>query len=128
MNKMALLMLILIPQFAWSDTSPLAVVKERMKAYNEHNIDAFLKTYSDEIQIFSYPNKPLGEQGKGHLKKIFAPMFQAGNVSVEIHEQIVQGKYVVNHETVTYSGTAQKYVSIYEVEAGLIKSVQFIRE
>lgn len=113
---------------AWAGADPLAVVNERMRAYNAHDLKAFLKVYSDDIQIFTYPNQPLGQKGKEHLKSIFAPMFKEGNVSVEIHQQIVQGKYVINHETVTYEGSAKKYVSIYEVEAGLVTSVQFVRE
>jgi hypothetical protein len=99
-----------------------------MKAYNEHDIEAFLRVYSEDIQIFTYPNIPLGQKGKEHLNKIFSPIFKEAKVSVVIHEQIVQGKYVINHEAVTYAGKEQKYVSIYEVEGGLINSVQFIRE
>ena len=128
MKKVILFVLVFMSQAVWADVSPLSVVNERMRAYNEHDIESFLKVYSEEIQIFTYPNEPLGKRGKEHLKKIFGPMFEEGNVSVAIHEQIVQGKYVINHETVTYAGKAQKYVSIYEVEGGTIKSVQFIRE
>lgn len=128
MKKIILSALLVIAQSAWSDTGPLAVVNERMKAYNEHDIESFLKVYAEDIQIFTYPNQPLGQKGKEHLKSIFAPMFKEGKVSVVINQQIVQGKYVINHETVTYADSVKKYVSIYEVEAGLVKSVQFIRE
>ena len=55
-------------------------------------------------------------------------MFKEGNVKVNIHQQITQGKYVINHETVTYNGKDQKYVSIYEVKDGFITTVQFVRE
>lgn len=128
MKKILACMLIFISQVAWANTDPLSVVNQRMKAYNDHNIEAFLKVYSDEIQIFTFPNIPLGQKGKEHLKNIFDPMFKEGKISVVVHEQIVQGNYVINHETVTYDDKPQKYVSIYEVEKGLIKNVQFIRE
>jgi len=128
MKKLVLFILISISLPVFSEATPLSIVNERMRAYNEHDIESFLKVYSEEIQVFTYPNKPLGEKGKEHLKNIFEPMFKEKNVSVVIHEQIAQGKYIINHETVTYAGKAQKYVSIYEVEGGLIKSVQFIRE
>jgi hypothetical protein len=110
------------------NATPLAVVNARMSAYNNHDIEAFLKNYSDDIQVFTYPNIPLGNKGKAHLRSIFAPMFKEGKVSVEIHQQVTQGKYVINHETVSYEGKGQKYVSIYEVQDGLITSVQFVRE
>ena len=128
MKQAILLFLVFMSQSVWSDTSPLAIVNERMKAYNEHDLESFLNVYSEDIQIFTYPNIPLGQPGKEHLKNIFGPMFDDGNISVVIHQQIVQGKYVINHETVTYAGNKQKYVSIYEIDGGVIKSVQFIRE
>lgn len=111
-----------------NNTTPLAVVNARMKAYNNHDIEAFLQHYSDDIQVFTYPNILLGNKGKAHLRSIFTPMFDEGKVSVEIHQQMTQGKYVINHETVSYDGKGQKYVSIYEVQDGLITSVQFVRE
>jgi len=107
---------------------PLAVVNARMDAYNNHDINAFLKLYSKNIQIFTFPNIALGPKGKDHLEGIFKSMFKEGKVNVKVHQQITQGKYVINHETVNYNGRDQKYVSIYEVENGLITSVQFVRE
>lgn len=110
------------------ESSPVDVVNARMSAYNNHNLEVFLATYSDDIQVFTYPNIPIGKKGKEHLRSIFESMFKERKVSVKIHQQITQGNYVINHETVTYSGSDTKYVSIYEVKGGLITSVQFVRE
>jgi hypothetical protein len=38
------------------------------------------------------------------------------------------GNYVINHEIVNENGIDTKYVSIYEVKDGLIKSVKFVRD
>ncbi|HLT53160.1 MAG TPA: nuclear transport factor 2 family protein [Flavobacteriaceae bacterium] len=108
--------------------TPLSVVNSRMDSYNRHDLDSFLKNYSEDIQVFTYPNITLGNKGKSHLRSIFEPMFKEAKVSVKIIHQINQGKFVINHEVVSYGGNKQKYVSIYEVENGLIKTVQFIRE
>ena len=107
--------------------TPLDVVNLRMSAYNQHNLDAFLETYSDEIEVFTYPDKLLGK-GKNHIKKIFESMFEEGIVKVEIHHQIAKDSYVINHETVTYGDSKTEYVSIYEVKNGLITSVRFVRD
>lgn len=131
MKKLLLILLVLLPIHVLGDSqpkTPLEVVNARMAAYNNHDLTSFLNTYSENIQIFTYPSKPLGKPGKEHLAFIFEPMFKEKSVHVEIHSQITQGNYVVNHETVTYDKKPQKYVSIYEVENGLIKSVQFLRE
>ena len=107
--------------------SPLAVVNLRMQAYNNHDLEAFLKTYSEEIEIFTYPDKSLGK-GKKHIKNLFEPMFKEGSISVEIHHQIAKDGYVINHETVMSGNNETEYVSIYEVRDGLITSVRFVRD
>ena len=107
---------------------PIDIVNQRMLAHNSHDIVAFLSVYSDDFQVYDYPEMPLGKPGKDHLKSIFEPLFRENSVSTEIHHQIEQGRYVINHETVTNRGKISKYVSIYEVQDGLIKSVRFITE
>ena len=107
--------------------TPLELVNARMEAHNNHDLEKFLETYSEDIQIYDYPNTPLGKGGKEHIKNIFAPLFKEKSVKTEIHYQIENGKYVVNHETVMREGKVTEYISIYEVENSLIKSVRFIK-
>ena len=109
-------------------SKPIDIVNLRMKAYNEHNLPLFLETYAPDVQIYDYPDKPLGQKGHEHLRGIFEPLFKDNAVSVKIESQIEQGRYVVNHETVMQHGQKTKYVSIYEVVGGLIQSVRFLRE
>lgn len=98
-----------------------------MSAYNRHDLGAFMETYADEVELFTYPDRSLG-QGKEHLRSIFEPMFEAGVVQVTVHHQIAKDGYVINHETVTEGDTQTEYVSIYEVRGDLIQSVRFVRD
>jgi hypothetical protein len=107
--------------------SPLTVVNKRMDAYNQHDLKKFLATYDEDVQIYTYPDKPLAE-GKAHLQSIFEPMLKEGKVKVKIHHQIQKDSYVINHETVIYDNTETEYVSVYKVENGLITDVRFIRD
>lgn len=109
------------------DAQPIDIVNRRMAAYDNHEIQAFMDLYSDEIEIFTYPDKSLGK-GKKHLRSIFEPMFREGNVHVEVHGQFTKDSYVVNSETVTDGKNKTEYVSIYEVKNGLIQSVRFVRD
>lgn len=124
-------LLIVVPFMAISfpgyAKTPLEVVNTRMEAHNNHDLEKFLETYSDDIQIYDYPNTPLGNGGKEHIRNIFSPLFKEKLVTTEIHHQIENGKYVVNHETVMREGKVTEYVSVYEVEDGLIQSVRFIK-
>lgn len=114
--------------FAESEVTPLDVVNVRMEAYNNHDLDAFLNAYSKDVQIHDFPNIPIGKAGHDHLRFIFESMFAEKSVSVTLHEQIEQGDYVINHETVTNNNQPTKYVSIYQVEDGLITNVWFVRD
>lgn len=107
--------------------SPLDVVNKRMELYNQHDIEAFIKLYDENVKIYNYPNKQLNK-GADNIASIFEPMFAEKSVSVEVVNQIDNGNYVINHEIVTENGTDTKYVSIYEVQNGLIKSVRFVRD
>src|SRR3954470_20889263 len=37
-------------------SGPEQVVQEQVEAYNRHDIEAFLKTYSAEIKVFDFPD------------------------------------------------------------------------
>ena len=126
-NKTTLiLMFFLLAPMAWAK-SPLDVVNARMTAHNQHNIDAFLSYYAEDIQIYDYPDTPLGSKGKDHIRNIFLPLFLSKAVTVTIHKQMVNGNYVVNRETVVREGKTTEYISIYEVKDNLIQSVRFIK-
>ncbi|MFT4513061.1 MAG: hypothetical protein ACI89X_003192 [Planctomycetota bacterium] len=107
--------------------NPRDVVNERMRAYNAHDLDAFLAVYADDVDIFTYPNKSMGS-GKPKIRGIFEPMFQEGLAKVTIRHQIAKDGYVINHEAVNYGEGDVEYVSIYEVRGGLIRTVSFVRD
>jgi hypothetical protein len=117
-------MMMAMPSYA---ETPLEVVNTRMEAHNNHDLEKFLEIYSDDIRVYDYPDTPLGKKGKEHIKSIFGPLFEEQSVETEIHHQMTNGKYVVNRETVVREGKTTEYISIYEVEGGLIQSVRFIK-
>ena len=107
--------------------SPIEVVDARMRAYNDHDLESFLKVYADDAKIYTYPDNEL-TSGKAGLQSIFESLFKEGLVKVTIHSQIKKDSYVINHETVDYGHEKIEYVSIYEVRNGLITSVRFVRD
>jgi hypothetical protein len=107
--------------------TPLQIVNERMRLYNEHNFEAFIKLYNEDVKVYTYPDKLMGT-GSDRLASIFKSDFEKKSVNVKIINQISNGSYVINHEIVTHKDKETKYVSIYEVRDGLITSVSFVRE
>lgn len=110
-----------------SISTALEIVNKRMTFYNQHNFEEFIKLYSDDVQIYTYPDKLLGT-GKENIASIFKPKFASKSIQVKIVSQMDNGIYVVNHEIVTENGMDTKYVSIYEVTDGLIANVRFVRD
>jgi hypothetical protein len=110
----------------YSNLTPLEVVNKRMKYFNEHNYDEFIKLYNTNVEVYTYPDKLMGT-GSDRLASIFKSDFDNKIVSVKIVNQMNNGPYVINHEIVTNNGKKTKYISIYKVEKGLISSVSFVR-
>ena len=104
---------------------PLAVVNERMAAYNTHDMPAFLAAYSPEVAIYRYPDRLLGT-GHTHLRRLFADLFVTKGVHVDVTQQIERQEYVLNDEQVRYGDKTVRYVSIYEVKNGVIVAVRFV--
>ncbi len=107
--------------------TPMEVVNKRMEFYNLHNFSEFIQLYEDDVKIYTYPDKLLGI-GTDNITSIFKPKFASKSIHVEIVSQMNNGNYVINHEIVSENGIDTKYVSIYEVKDGLIKSVKFVRD
>lgn len=107
--------------------TPLEIVNKRMDFYNQHNFIEFIKLYSPDVEIYTYPDKLLAT-GTDNISSIFKPKFIAKSIKVEIINQMYNGNYVINHEKVSENGIQTKYISIYEVRDGLIRSVKFVRD
>ena len=109
------------------NSTPIEVVNKRMELYNLHNFAKFIQLYDDDVKIYTYPDRLLGT-GTENITSIFKPKFEAKSIQVKIVSQMNNGNYVINHEIVSENGIDTKYVSIYEVKGGLIKSVKFVRD
>ncbi|MFK7971306.1 MAG: nuclear transport factor 2 family protein [Bacteroidia bacterium] len=110
-----------------STSASLEIVNKRMAYYNQHNFEEFIKLYSKDVKVYTYPNTLLGT-GTENISSIFKPKFASKSIQVEIINQIDNGSHVINHEIVSEGNTQTKYVSIYEVQDGLITSVRFVRD
>jgi imidazolonepropionase-like amidohydrolase len=107
--------------------TPVALVTRQVNAYNTGNIDAFLEPYSDDIELYTYPDK-LIYKGKDNMRKDYAQMFkELPNLHCEIKERIIQGNIIIDKESI--SGIAKTKIegtAIYHIENNKIKKVFFI--
>jgi hypothetical protein len=109
--------------------SPESVVQRQLEAYNAHDIDAFMATYSQTIQLLEFPSGKLISEGQETMRARYADVFIKRKPHVDVAPRIVSGNFVIDREKVTISGSDEFFaVAIYEVVDGLIQRVWFVEE
>lgn len=108
-----------------AEQAMLDVVAKRISAYNAHNIQQFLAAHDEDVGIYEYPERLIGE-GRSHLQRIFAPQFARGEGAVEVVMQRVLGNRVVSEEYATVDGETEHLIIIYTIENGRITSLRLI--
>jgi imidazolonepropionase-like amidohydrolase len=106
--------------------SPEAIVQRQVNAYNAHNIDAFINTFSDDVELYDFP-ATLSSKGKDAMRKSYETMFkEVTNLYCEIEKRIVSGNKVIDQEKVRAGNQYIRAVAVYEIEKGKIRKVTFI--
>lgn len=127
MKKILLITFFLINFYGWSqEKTPVQVVQEQLEAYNSRDIEAFLSFYSEDVKIYTFPNK-LESDGKAAMREGYASFFKNAKVlNCTIKTRIVQKNIVIDEEWVKYNDTEFGGIAIYEVENNKIVKVTFI--
>jgi hypothetical protein len=111
------------------DTSPADLIQRQLDAYNAHDLDALLATYSEDAQLFEHPATLLAS-GHSQLRARFALRFQEPNLHAHLLNRILIDRFVVDHERVTRTfpegpGTIDLVVT-YVVVDGKITNAWFL--
>ena len=106
--------------------SPEAIVQRQLNAYNARNYKAFIGTYSDDVELYNYPNQLIGK-GIDGLKRYESFFANTPNLYCEIKKRIILGNKVIDHENVRAGNNTINAVAVYEIKNGKIVKVTFIR-
>lgn len=107
--------------------SPESVVQRQLEAYNAHDIDAFMATYSQTIQLIAFPSGEILSEGQEAMRANYADLFTNRKPHVDITTRIISDKLVIDREKVNLVGRDEFFgVAIYEVVDGLIQRVWFL--
>ena len=114
---------------AVSAAGPELVVDRQLDAFNRHDLEAFLATYAPGAILYDHPDK-VRQSGAAEIRKTYGALF-GGNpmLQVTVSSRILQGPFVVDHETVTgIAGTPPStQIVIYEVWDGKITRLWILR-
>ena len=101
------------------------LIQRQLNAYNAKDIDAFLATYADNIQLYNFPDSLIGS-GKEKMKEMYEGFFKsANNLHSKIVDRINLNNTIIDHEVVTFNGKTIEGIAIYEVKDGKIIKVTF---
>lgn len=124
----------MIGLFSWSwsqekeKIEPESLVQKQLLAYNLRDVQAFLEPYSDDVELYIFPNKLIGK-GKEKMRVQYEEMFKnVTNLHCEIKNRTVMGNTVIDHEIVTGFGPQKvEAIAIYEIIDDKIAKVYFIQ-
>ncbi len=109
------------------DFDPEFIVQQQLDAYNNRDIEGFLSTYSENIELYNYPNE-LRSTGLQSLRDDYAEFFAATpDLHCAIKNRISIGNKIIDEESITMNGKSFRAVAIYEVVEGKIEKVTFLR-
>ncbi|MBT3300878.1 MAG: SnoaL-like domain-containing protein [Bacteroidetes bacterium] len=110
--------------------SPEDLAQAQLVAYNNKDLEAFLAVYSNDIEIYYFPNE-LIYSGKDEMRKVYSEFFsKAGDLHCKLVNRITYGNYVMDREYVTTSIPGREVIegqAIYEVKDGKIIKVWFMK-
>jgi hypothetical protein len=107
------------------EKSPEEVVQQQLNAYNAHDLEAYLDMYSEDIEVYVFPDS-LKTKGKAALRKEYDFVNKTPKLFCKLLNRIVQGNMVIDHEEVYSFGDKPVYgISIYIVEKGKIAKLYF---
>ncbi|EDP97651.1 amidohydrolase family protein [Kordia algicida OT-1] len=109
--------------------SPENIVQRQVNAYNLRNAEAFLENFSEDIEIYNFPDN-LVAKGIEEFKKGWAAFFKKyPNLHCEILNRTVRANTVIDHERVKYAeGNYNDVIVIYRIKDEKIHKVYFVRD
>lgn len=108
--------------------SPAVLVQRQLEAYNAHDIDAFVKTYAEDVEVFSLPNPDAQSNGHAMLREIYTPLFAEQKPNCRALSRIVEGSFVIDQEFCRFGkDRVLRATAIYQIENRLIRRVWFAR-
>lgn len=108
--------------------TPEELVQMQLDAYNDHDIDKFISTYSESIEVFSYGSSAPELVGMHEFKTRYEERFKNKKLKARVLKRIIKGNIVIDEEYVSgIMDTQTCVIAIYEVVNNEIIKVTFVR-
>jgi acetyl esterase/lipase len=108
-----------------ADTPAARLVVQEHTAYNAHDLEAFLATYSPTAKLELADGTV--KTGRRELREYYRPLFEAGRCKAEVTSRMTQDEWVVD-QTTSYGSDhgPESAIALYRVQDGSIVEVRFL--
>jgi hypothetical protein len=120
----------ILKDIAAREKRAVELVDLQLKGYNERNIDLFVEAYSDDVEVYTFPDV-LKYKGKENLRASYEGSFnRLVNRKAKIVNRVVYGSHVIDHEEITGlpNDITVHAVALYVIENDKISKVYFLRQ
>lgn len=103
-----------------------STVRAQLDAFNAHDLDAFVETYTPDAVISGVAPEPVsGTQG---IRAFYEPRLSSTDLSCVIEQIVLFGeRWVVAREQVINAGVATETIAIFDVVDGLISRASMLK-
>ncbi|MBN3197962.1 nuclear transport factor 2 family protein [Pectobacterium brasiliense] len=107
--------------------SPESAVAAQFKAYNEHDIDAFVSCFAPDFKAYRMPAETPSMVGKEALREFYVNnRFNNPELRAELVSRTVLGNKIFDHELIHgLAAEPIESVAVFEVDNGLINTAWF---
>lgn len=125
------LAMLFITGAAYSQEKSMAekLVQEQLDAYNNRDIEAFLKPYHDSVEVYMFPNRLL-YKGKATMRTEYTGMFQnTPDLHCKIICRMVLGNKIIDEESVVFNKNKPPLhaSAVYTIAGDKIVAVHFVQ-
>lgn len=108
--------------------TPEQLVQMQLTAYNNHDLEAFLVPYSEDVEIYNFPNE-LVTKGKANMRARYGFLQRSPDLHCTLVNRIVVGNSVIDQEKVIFDKNRPPVdaIAIYKIRDGKIATVTFVR-
>lgn len=133
-NKCILLITIMLlsasAELRSQSADPQTAAQGQLDAYNKQDIEAFISWYSDNVEVYNFPDE-LIYRGKDKMRERYTNAWQQNpDQKAIVTDRIINGNTVIDKEHVKgrANGIENNVIAIYMIDKGKITKVYFIRD
>ncbi len=109
-----------------SEKIAVMLADAQLDGYNNRDIEAFLAPYSDDVEVYTFPDI-LRYKGKDEMRKNYSNMFSnVPDLHCSILNRVVFNNQLIDHEEVRVNGNIITAVAIYQIKNNKIAKVYFL--